>query len=461
MSVDGLATQHPHVVDAEDVIDGLRHFAAVLVPLAVLARPLFLRLRRQAARVLLGLLLPFAILLRELVIGNGPAVLRDESFPARLAWQARIVLEHFHRLAGRAATAVELSLAPRLDEAVAALQRLVGLKTLLDLGEKGCRVRKRGSCACARAASTRRAMTMQRARCVRTIMRVRVEPQNPSAAHSLNNTSPRPTRDAENLAQLFLQLSRSPGLRRPKGRTESARPFVSTLPKGLQSRAQAARPAGTPFATLAAAQRHLCGEGGTTHGRFAFLDRSTRSTRHDRSDPVFRAGHRRAAWRGASLHRHRPRHVRHRAERAGLRRERRSARWWASRAATAHSSGRTATKTDLGTLGSGSSASASGINEAGQVVGYSALTTPPSGSHAVLWSNGAITDLTPDVPANQGASATAINEAGQVVGNINYTTAFLWQNGARTPLGHLGGGGGAASDINDSGVVVGSSSTTR
>jgi probable HAF family extracellular repeat protein len=118
-------------------------------------------------------------------------------------------------------------------------------------------------------------------------------------------------------------------------------------------------------------------------------------------------------------------------------------------------------KTDLGTLGSGSSASASGINEASQIVGASALTTPPSGTHAVMWSNGAITDLTPDLPPNQGATATAINEAGQVVGNINYATAFLWQNNARTLLGHLGGGASAASDINDDGVVVGSSSTSQ
>ena len=115
------------------------------------------------------------------------------------------------------------------------------------------------------------------------------------------------------------------------------------------------------------------------------------------------------------------------------------------------------TKTPLGALGSGVAATASGINEAGQVVGYAALTTPPSGYHAVLWSNGSIVDLTPELPPNESAAATAINESGQVVANIIYGTAFLWQNGTRTPLGHLGGGVSAATDINDSGVIVGGS----
>jgi probable HAF family extracellular repeat protein len=113
-------------------------------------------------------------------------------------------------------------------------------------------------------------------------------------------------------------------------------------------------------------------------------------------------------------------------------------------------------KIDLGTLG-GPSAVAQALNETGQVVGYSRLSLTSNYSHAVRWHNGAITDLTPDLAANETSWATGINESGQIVGNIGYATAFLWQNGNRTNLGGLGGGGSFASDINDNGLVVGSS----
>jgi probable HAF family extracellular repeat protein len=114
-------------------------------------------------------------------------------------------------------------------------------------------------------------------------------------------------------------------------------------------------------------------------------------------------------------------------------------------------------KTDLGTLG-GPSATANALNEVGQIAGHSTFATG-SQTRAVLWRNGTITNLTPDLPPAEFSSASAINESGQIAGNIGYSTAFLWQNGARTSLGHLGGGASTASDINDSGVVVGSSYT--
>lgn len=115
------------------------------------------------------------------------------------------------------------------------------------------------------------------------------------------------------------------------------------------------------------------------------------------------------------------------------------------------------TKSDLGTLG-GPGAIANGLNEFGQVVGLSTL-KPGSPGRAVLWSHGTITNLTPDLAPNDGSTATAINDAGQIVGNIGYSSAFVWQNGSRMSLGHLGGGGTFASDINDHGKVVGSSYT--
>jgi probable HAF family extracellular repeat protein len=116
-------------------------------------------------------------------------------------------------------------------------------------------------------------------------------------------------------------------------------------------------------------------------------------------------------------------------------------------------------KIDLGTLG-GPAAVAMALNEGGQIVGYSRLSTSSNLSHAVRWANGTITDLTPDLASSDTSWATGINESGQIVGNINYSIAFLWENGARTSLGHLGGGSSFASDINDSGLVVGSSYTS-
>ena len=97
---------------------------------------------------------------------------------------------------------------------------------------------------------------------------------------------------------------------------------------------------------------------------------------------------------------------------------------------------------DLGTLDDGSSSSATDINNAGQVVGY-------SGSLAFLWEAGnGMTDLGSFTPVG-------INEAGQVAGNA--AGAVLWD--AAHGMIALGAGPGYtdsyAVGLNDSGQIVG------
>jgi probable HAF family extracellular repeat protein len=114
--------------------------------------------------------------------------------------------------------------------------------------------------------------------------------------------------------------------------------------------------------------------------------------------------------------------------------------------------------TDLGVLSQGSESAALAISPSGVVVGYN-IGFGFSSVKAVRWQNGVITDL--GVPG--AATATGINAAGQIVG---YRTsalfsgpyfAFIWQDGVTTDLGTLGGANSSASGINGRGQVVGSS----
>src|SRR6185503_20081810 len=97
--------------------------------------------------------------------------------------------------------------------------------------------------------------------------------------------------------------------------------------------------------------------------------------------------------------------------------------------------------TDLGTLG-GNSGVAQAINASGQVAGNSKRAD--NQVHATLWNHGVLTDLTPGL---DGTGATGINDLGQAVLNLNYSSAFLWENGVLTNLGDLGLGVAFASDI--------------
>jgi probable HAF family extracellular repeat protein len=127
------------------------------------------------------------------------------------------------------------------------------------------------------------------------------------------------------------------------------------------------------------------------------------------------------------------------------------------------------TMTDLGTLGGGDSV-ADTITYSGVVLGSSGTGTFVSSGgpvyHAFLWQNGVMTDLNAQLPSNSGwvlAEAVGLNAQGQIAGfgihNGQYR-AFLESAGVVTDLGVLGTGNSSfASALNNSGQVVGRSST--
>lgn len=115
---------------------------------------------------------------------------------------------------------------------------------------------------------------------------------------------------------------------------------------------------------------------------------------------------------------------------------------------------------EIATLG-GASNAALGINDTGQIVGYSGTTGGET--HGFLLSGGVLTDI-PTLGGHLGF-AHEINNGGQVVGHSTLVFgplnppfhAFLWTAGSSpTDLGTLGGTNSVAYDINNVGEVVGS-----
>ena len=75
---------------------------------------------------------------------------------------------------------------------------------------------------------------------------------------------------------------------------------------------------------------------------------------------------------------------------------------------------------DLPLISGDTSGAATAINDNGQIVGISGICDQAVGrhtaKHAVLWENGAVTDIYPDAPAQWWNTPTAINQRGDVVG---------------------------------------------
>jgi probable HAF family extracellular repeat protein len=127
---------------------------------------------------------------------------------------------------------------------------------------------------------------------------------------------------------------------------------------------------------------------------------------------------------------------------------------------------------DLGTLG-GNDASATTVNERGQIVGFSYTNTTPNDTtgvptmHPFLWENGAMRDLgslggTLAMPGSLTflGGTRVLNDVGEVAGTSmldgdEVLHAFFWSNGSITDLGTLGGRTSEALAINNKSQVVG------
>lgn len=123
------------------------------------------------------------------------------------------------------------------------------------------------------------------------------------------------------------------------------------------------------------------------------------------------------------------------------------------------------TITDLGTLGGGTISEAYGLNESGQVVGYSTFQSGSYDVHAFLWSGGVMTDLGTLMIGGE-SYASDINDLGEVVGTADVPFgfgtrehAFIWRGGVMSDLGTLGGDFSEALAINNYSRVVGQAKT--
>ena len=112
---------------------------------------------------------------------------------------------------------------------------------------------------------------------------------------------------------------------------------------------------------------------------------------------------------------------------------------------------------DLGTLSGGGNSFATGINNAGTIVGRAYSSAGPQ--HAFSYSNGVMTDLGTAVGIP--SYAYGINTTGTIVGTGGTSGVFSYSNGINTALGYLGWASANPTGINDAGTIVGSGYTTN
>jgi probable HAF family extracellular repeat protein len=113
------------------------------------------------------------------------------------------------------------------------------------------------------------------------------------------------------------------------------------------------------------------------------------------------------------------------------------------------------TVTPLGTLSGGLWSKAMAISDDGRIAGSSGQNQTES--HAVMWHNGQIAELA-TVPGSTHSEAHAINDAGQVAGSAWTGSALVgvvWENGTATNLGAMSGDESNALGINAAGETVG------
>jgi probable HAF family extracellular repeat protein len=112
---------------------------------------------------------------------------------------------------------------------------------------------------------------------------------------------------------------------------------------------------------------------------------------------------------------------------------------------------------DMGTLAEGDFSIASGINDAGEVVGTS---NTADSMRAFKWTRSSGLTALKLLPGTNASSAYAINSKGQIAGSCG-SHAALWTEGAVRDLGTLGGESSEARGINNIGHVVGQSDTSE